>query len=69
MLTMATATQLLEGLQILAIYEPNGACAAEHDRLFGPGVSPSLMTTAHLAKMEESGWFWDEGTESWTRFT
>ena len=59
---------LLEGLAIIAKYEPNADVAAEHDILYvGSIATREQMTEGERTRMEELGW--REDTDSWAHFT
>lgn len=69
---MATAKQVIEGLQILSRYgdpQEHDICA-EHDIIYAcPGVGPKDPSTEELQRLEDLGWFWDDQVDSWARFT
>jgi len=64
---MATAKQVIEGLQILDKYEDN-YIAAEHDILYAGPSDASKITPEDQAKLDELGWHIDSETDSWARF-
>lgn len=69
---MASVNAVIEGLTILAKYDPKGLdsrnIAAEHDVLYGPGKGPEVMSEGDRKRLEELGWRWDDKADSWARF-
>lgn len=61
--------RILEGLTILAKYEPDGQACAEHDELFACGVGPEAMSEEDRAALKRLGWRWDGDLPSWIIFT
>lgn len=61
--------KILDGMNLIAKYEPDATCSAKHDVLyFGSYEDTYLqMTEEERKQMEEWGWFEEE--ESWTHFT
>ena len=57
--------KLIEGLNILAKYEPKGNVEPGLDTIYGPG--PEEPSPEDKAKLDKLGWFWEE--DSWVHFT
>lgn len=58
--------EIIEAFQIFDKYPNDGELSAEHDELFaGPGLKVSEEDEKRL---NELGWDYDEGTESWQKF-
>ena len=66
---MATFSQVVEGLQILAKYEDGNehTVTAEHDIIWAGRISPSL-TEEEKKKLNDLGWHYDEDVERWGIF-
>ena len=61
--------RILDGLNIIARYEPEFDASAEHDIFYAGDVLPEKFTSEELAKLEELGWSWDTDCDSWYHFT
>jgi len=61
--------RLLEGLQILAKYWPDGDVSAEHDVIYvgGPKEEMSAEDVALLEAIR--GWFYEDQYDCWGKFT
>ncbi len=59
--------QLIDGLTILAKYEPGGNVEPGHDVICGPG--PENPKPEDKTRLDELGWHWDEEYDCWTAFT
>ena len=60
---------VLEGLQILAKYFPDGDIAAEHDVIYAGGDNSDVeISEEDLARLDELGWFIDSEVDSWAKF-
>ncbi len=64
--------EIYEGLGILLKYKPQGAdssCAAEHDIIYASGPPPEELDPEDKKKLEKLHWVWEEGFDSWIKFT
>lgn len=67
---MATIRQVIEGLEVLAVYGDDQYVNAEHDVIFaGHKVGKDDLSPAGKRAMEKSGWFWSDEADSWARYT
>lgn len=61
---MATISDVIKGLRIMAKYEKDGEEAhiggAEHDIIFGCTTQPEDMDIVCQAELAEAGWFWSD---------
>lgn len=65
---MATLTEVLEGLKILAKYDSGSICA-EHDVIFaGPQLEDVEMTEEDEKALKAYGWHQDQEGNCWARF-
>lgn len=61
------AKQILDGMLLIAKYDPQADFAAEHDIIyFGAYECRSEMTPEEQASMEE--WGWHEEYDSWAHY-
>lgn len=60
---------VLEGLNILLKYRPDGKCQAAHDTLYASGPKPETMLPEDAKKLEELRWSWCDTYECWKKFT
>lgn len=70
---MATVRKVIDGLTILARYDPDGldshSVSAEHDVIYGPGPGdPDAVTEEDRERLEELGWHLDSEADCWARF-
>lgn len=65
---MAKMSEIKEGLEILLKYGEDGV-AAEHEVLYAGGTPPESIDHEDRVRLEELGWRWDAGLDSWSRFT
>ena len=60
---------IVEGLNILSKYFPDGDFSAEHDKIWvGDYVSNSKISKEDLAELGSLGWFIDEEFDAWSHF-
>jgi hypothetical protein len=60
---------VLEILQLLSKYDPDGEVDAEHDELYVSGdFAPDKLGPADVRRLEQLGCRWDEGYGSWRKF-
>jgi hypothetical protein len=67
---MPKARAIIQGLEILLKYKPEGYCEAQHDILYGPGSSdPEDYSPEDQKALEALGWHWDTEADCWAAFT
>lgn len=70
---MATCKHVIEGLKLLAKYDPRGEdgdVCAEHDIVCAcPDVTEDMVSAEDAATLHALGWHWSEEFDSWARFT
>lgn len=59
-------SRILDGMNLIAKYEPDADMHAEHDQIWFGEYRPEEMTEAEREKMKRLGWFVD--AESWSHF-
>ena len=60
---------VLEGLQILAKYFPDGDISAEHDIIYAGGDNSDVeISEEDLARLDELDWFIDSEANCWAKF-
>jgi len=70
---MASLNQVAQGMFVFGKYvdpdDCNGVCA-EHDEVYaGLEAFPDKMSEDDKKKVEDLGWSWDSGLQSWRHFT
>ncbi len=61
-----TIEKLIEGLQIIAKYQPEGEVSVGHDVFYAGDYNPDEMTDEDKATLEALGW--GEEYDSWYHF-
>lgn len=66
---MTSAQEVVSGIQMIMMYEPEAQIAAEHDKVFcGSSVSHKLIRPEEMKTMEIWGWTFNEHLDSWESF-
>lgn len=58
--------RILNGMNLIAKYEPDADMHAEHDQIWFGSYRPDLMTEEERQQMER--WGWREDCDSWSRY-
>lgn len=61
--------ELLEGLQILIKYDPDGEVCAEHDVISLGGPDPSELPPEEAARLEALHFHFLKKEDTWQKFT
>lgn len=65
---MATATEVIAGLQVLGKYDSDAICA-EHDVIYaGPQLEDLELSEEDRKTLEANGWHEDSEGNCWARF-
>lgn len=68
-LSLFCVKAILEGLQILIKYDPDGSFNAEHDEVFAGGPPPDDMTLEDVKRLHDLNWRWKPDFPCWAKFT
>lgn len=67
---MAKLSDVIEGLQILAKYQPDDASigGASHDIIWGGDLPAEDANNDDTRRLDELGWHWSSECDCWSRF-
>ena len=65
---MATMREVVEGLNIMLKYDPEGEFSgASFDVIYGSAIQPDKVSAEDTANLKALGWYWDKTYDSWVK--